>query len=413
MIGLAFFVYKRPECTEKVIESIKKNHFEKIYIFQDGLKSESDREAWETVSKLIQKIDFTETEIFISEKNKGLANSIIDGMNYVFERHEEAIALEDDIVLSEGYKSLAEALFEKYRNNEKVMGICGGGLGIVVSEDYEYDVYFNYRMSSVAFGTWKARWSGFYRNPEMLTEIYKDERKKKMLECAGTDIRAMVFSSLEGKIDTWATYWVLHQINREGYHVAPVDGYATDIGRSGGGTNTVVCTYRYDVELNGKKKEKYNLPEDIFVDEGIIQETKALMDKVENKFQKYFDILCMWMRLYQAHRSVESYFIDHNISTIYIYGQGNLAEFLYHDIYASVGIEGYVVEIRKAKEYNGKNVFDMRNYEGIEENIPIVITPSYDLKFIEHFFKKCHIKNEVILIDNIVKYAINKKEESL
>ncbi len=411
MIGLAFFVYKRPELTKKVIESIEKNHFEKVYIFQDGLKNEADRESWETVSRIIKKIDFAETEIFISKKNNGLANSIIGGMNYVFERHEEAIALEDDIVLSEGYKSLAEALFEKYKDNKKVMGICGGGLGIVVPENYKYDVYFNYRMSSVAFGTWKDRWAGFERNPKILTEIYKDEQKKKMLECAGTDIPAMVYASLEGKIDTWATYWVLHQINQEGYHIAPVDGYATDIGRSGGGTNTVNCTYRYDIELNGRKKEKYNLPEDIFIEDEIIQETKSLMDIAENKFQKYFDILCMWMRLYQEHRGVGDYFCDHGISNIYIYGQGNLAEFLYHDIYPSVGIAGYIVEMRKMAVYNGRNVFDMKNYEGIEENVPIVITPSYDLAFIKHFFKKCHIKNEVIAIDDIVKYVINKGGE--
>ena len=36
MIGLALFVYTRPEHTKKVLESVKRNGFEKIYIFQDG-----------------------------------------------------------------------------------------------------------------------------------------------------------------------------------------------------------------------------------------------------------------------------------------------------------------------------------------------------------------------------------------
>lgn len=155
MIGLALFVYKRPKETKQVIDSIERNHFEKIYVFQDGLKDEADRENWESVSELVKKISFAETEIHISKKNKGLANSIIDGMNYVFERHEMAIALEDDIVLSYAYKDLAETLFEKYGENKKVMAICGGGVGTVIPEGYEYDIYFNYRMSSVAFGTWR------------------------------------------------------------------------------------------------------------------------------------------------------------------------------------------------------------------------------------------------------------------
>ena len=61
MIGLALFVYIRPEHAKRVIESIKRNHFEKIYVFQDGLKNEMDREGWEKVSELIKGIDFAET----------------------------------------------------------------------------------------------------------------------------------------------------------------------------------------------------------------------------------------------------------------------------------------------------------------------------------------------------------------
>lgn len=41
-------------------------------------------------------------------------------------------------------------------------------------------------------------------------------------------------------------------------------------------------------------------------------------------------------------------------------------------------------------------------------NIPIVVTPSYDLTLIRHFFRKCDIKNEIILIDDIVNYVLDK-----
>ena len=50
--GLAFFVYKRPEHTQAVINSIVQNTFKHIYIFQDGLRDEKDRNAWEEVSPI-------------------------------------------------------------------------------------------------------------------------------------------------------------------------------------------------------------------------------------------------------------------------------------------------------------------------------------------------------------------------
>lgn len=408
MIGLAFFVYKRPGCTKKVIESIRKNHFEKIYIFQDGLKKESDRADWEEVSGLIRSIGFAETEILISDKNKGLADSIVDGMAYVFARHDMAVALEDDIVLADGYKSIMEAMFEKYKDNRKVMSICGGGLGIAVPEAYEYDAYFSYRISSVAFGTWRNRWKGFGRNARILAEIYKDGKKKEMLRFAGTDIAPTIFASMKGENNTWAAYWQLHVTNHEGYHAIPTLGYATDIGREGGGTNTIDSMYRYDVGLGGRAKEDYNLPDEVFVDADIRQNTNALMDIAENKLQCYFDILCMWMRLYQNNLNTLKFFRDKEISKIYIYGTGNLAEFLYWDVHSAVEIAGYVVENAKDnREYRGKKVYDMRNYKGMED-VPVIVTPSYDIAFIKHFFKKCGIKNEVILIEDVVKYVLGE-----
>lgn len=408
MIGLALFVYIRPELTKRVIESVRRNCFEKIYIFQDGLKNEADRENWEEVSKMIYDIDFAETEIHIAKKNKGLADSIIDGMNYVFEKHEEAVALEDDVILADGYKDFIQALFEKYRDNKKIMSICGGGGGVVIPPKYIYDIYFSYRMSSIAFGTWKNRWEGFQRDPQLLTSIYCDPEKKKYLDYAGNDVEKMVVDSLKGKCDTWATYWELYQINNLGMHIIPVDGYAKDIGREGGGTNTKVKTIRYDTELNGKAKKEYKFPDEIVIDKFIVQDTKNLMDVVDDKFFSYFNILCTWLEIYQKKLNILDYFMDKNILNIYIYGTGRLADFLYHDIQHKIGVMGYIVEKRQQEKYNGKKVYDMRDYKGLED-FPIVITPSYDMAFIRHFFSKCKIENEVILIDDVVKYALDKK----
>ena len=53
---------------------------EKLFIFQDGLKPDEDDCEWKKVNELIQKIDWCENEIIISDYNKGLAASIISGV---------------------------------------------------------------------------------------------------------------------------------------------------------------------------------------------------------------------------------------------------------------------------------------------------------------------------------------------
>ena len=85
-IGLAFFVYKRPEHTRRVVQSILENRFDNIYVFQDGLRSEHDEAEWKEVQQvihLLQDRDGSSVEIHISDVNKGLANSITQGISYV------------------------------------------------------------------------------------------------------------------------------------------------------------------------------------------------------------------------------------------------------------------------------------------------------------------------------------------
>ena len=152
-IGLAFFVYRRPEHTQKVLETINRNHFKKIYIFQDGLKDEKHWNDWNKVSEIVKNINFAEVELHISECNKGLSNSIVDGINYVIGRHDAVIALEDDMVLGDGYLDFMNACFEKYRENPQVMCVCGASVGDFVTDGSQspYDVFFSYRMSSRVF----------------------------------------------------------------------------------------------------------------------------------------------------------------------------------------------------------------------------------------------------------------------
>ena len=102
-------------------------------------------------------MDFTETEIHISQTNKGLANSIVSGMDYVFERHETAIALEDDVVLADDYKHFMETCFETYKDNDEVTSVCGAGMGTLIPDDYPHDVYFCHRMSSAISNTHRIR----------------------------------------------------------------------------------------------------------------------------------------------------------------------------------------------------------------------------------------------------------------
>ena len=278
-MGLAFFVYKRPEHTQNAIKSLMKNTFKHIYVFQDGLRDEQDRDAWKRVGSVVEQlkeIPNIHLEIHVSEVNKGLADSIVSGIEYVLSRHEVVIAMEDDVVLSKDYSHFANICFERYRDVPRVMSICGAGATDLVVDDsdyinaYPYDVYFTYCGSSVAFGTWRDRWGYYKRGKEYARSILSDAEKCDTIKIHGGAwmlglLRIVVNHPKE--IDTWATFWGVTEILTGGVSVIPVRALAQDVGRDGSGTNTKDRTTRFDTLLHDMPKElRLPSPEEIFVD---------------------------------------------------------------------------------------------------------------------------------------------------
>ena len=284
-IGLAFFVYRRPIHTRRVLETIQRNKFKKVYIFQDGLKEEKDQKDWEDVLKLIKEFDIKDKEIHVSNINKGLANSIVDGIDYVIARHDAVIALEDDIVLGDDYLKFMDACFEKYKMNPQVMSICGASVGDYVTDGIQssYDVFFSYRMSSKAWGTWKDRWSLFHRNLDYIKNFLSDEEwSEHVARIAGRDVIWMARNIVNNPemIDTWATYWCIIQATRNGVTVTPYKALANDIGHDGSGTNSQCTTTKFDTVIYSLP-EKLHLPDEVFIDNKLVYRTAILMENIK------------------------------------------------------------------------------------------------------------------------------------
>ena len=85
---IILFVYNRTKHLKKTIFSLKKNKNFRNYhivIFVDGPKNKLDEKKIQKVKLIVKKIEgFKSKKIFFSLKNKGLARSVISGINCVF-----------------------------------------------------------------------------------------------------------------------------------------------------------------------------------------------------------------------------------------------------------------------------------------------------------------------------------------
>lgn len=266
-IGIIVFAYNRNRHLEKVLRGLKENEgITKLYIFQDGLKAKEHQREWDSTRRLIEGIDWCKVEYNLSSYNKGLAKSIIDGINAVFKENDAVIVLEDDCVPMPNFIAFMKQCFEKYKDDKRVYSVAGYAWPIDVPQD-GYDVYGCGRTSSWGWGTWSDRWEKYVQDYEIIRRINRDKAKSINLALWGRDLENMLVARLRGLNDSWAVFWSLNVIETGGICVFPYKSLIRNIGMDGSGVHCGISD-KYDVQLDESKKRVFRLPDKIMINSG-------------------------------------------------------------------------------------------------------------------------------------------------
>ena len=264
-IAVSLFTYNRSYHTKMVLSSLKRSTIlpSKLYLFQDGLRVGDDIYEWEKVNALIQEVHWCDTEVVVSSFNRGLANSIISGINYMFREGDidAVIILEDDCVPTTNFISYMYQCFEKYKSDKDVYTVSGYSYPIVLEKN-QYDVYACGRISSWGWGTWKDRWEVFTKDYEIIRRIKQDAVASRNLAIWGRDLEETLVGNVRGICDSWAVFWALNVIERKGICIMPYKSFIRNIGMDGSGVHCGI-TNQFEVECIDENKEKFNLPEKI------------------------------------------------------------------------------------------------------------------------------------------------------
>lgn len=267
--GIALFVYNRPEHTERVLEGLRQNGIEELYIFADGPRPDDDENKIKNVREMISSIEWCQTHVVEREQNWGLAESTIAGINRVFKDNERLIMLEDDDVPHPDFIQFMNRCLDIYANDLRVMNVTGYSPPIDIPETYPYDVYFTHRASSWGWGTWKDAWKAYERQPDTLMEQFQldESTVRERLRKGGEDVFHMLRSRLNGENDSWSIWWTVAILLQGGLSVNPIHPYIKNIGHDGTGTHSIE-THIYDVNIeDAKQVSELQLPEQPFVHE--------------------------------------------------------------------------------------------------------------------------------------------------
>lgn len=235
------FAFNRPKSLNNTIHSLLQNEEAKdsdLYVFVDGARSNKvgEVEKVQAVQDFVKRIvGFKSIHYFFSENNKGLGNSIIQGVTQVINQYGKAIVLEDDLVFASNFLSYMNQGLERYEKEEKVFSICGYSNKVKVPQGYEYDTYFCTRSSSWGWGTWADRWNSV--DWELKDWNKYTQMGKAFNKWGGSDCWKMLNDWKHGKNKSWAIRFCFAQFLQDKVSLFPILSKVRNEGFDGEGTN--------------------------------------------------------------------------------------------------------------------------------------------------------------------------------
>lgn len=141
-IPVLFIFFARPEQTALVFEQIKRARPSKLYLYQDGPRSErkDDIDNIEKCRIIVENIDWVcSVNKFYQNENVGCDPSEFISQKWMFKHEEYGIVLEDDDIPAQSFFPFCKELLELYKNDERINIICGmNHLGDSNENPYSY-----------------------------------------------------------------------------------------------------------------------------------------------------------------------------------------------------------------------------------------------------------------------------------
>ena len=300
--------YRRPGHLRQVMERIRAVRPELLYGVSDGPKRgdpEVIRGVEESRKVFREAIDWPcRWELLERTLNLGVRLSVSQGLDWVFERVEETIILEDDTVPEPSFFRFASELLEKYRNVHQVgsiNGSCYDDLADWMNDDsYRFTCYHH----SWGWATWRRTWQHFDRE-ESLQKILRDNKWR---QAQGFSRREWGYwersigHAYRRSLDTWDYQWILSLWSRGMRSVAPRFNLVRNVGFDSLGTNTLDHDWAID-SMHDTRAMPFPLRHpvkrevDMAKDRKVFLRHYAKLEGRRNLWEKTRDLCCRKFRL--------------------------------------------------------------------------------------------------------------------
>lgn len=231
----------------QVVEQVKKYKPSKLYLVADGGRNPDEHLECLAIRNHVEGIIDWDCDVvkYYKEINLGVDVIIPQTITEIFKIEEQLIILEDDIVADVSFFEYAEILLDKYKDEKKIMNICGTNwFDNIKFTNRSY--FYTYSFEGYGWATWKRAWDKYEH--DMIS--FKDSNIRAKIHSLIHDgfLTARLYDLFENhyqKIQKkdwrnshWDGKWLFSCIINGGLSIIPVVNLITNIGFDESATHT-------------------------------------------------------------------------------------------------------------------------------------------------------------------------------
>lgn len=253
---VAFFVFNRPDVTSRVFEAIRLARPKTLLVVADGPRADRSGEPGKcrAVRSIIETIDWPcELLTNYSETNLGCRLRMSSGLNWVFERVEEALILEDDCLPCDSFFPFCDELVNRYRHDERVIAISGDNFSRGRDFHGQFSYYFSHFPFVWGWATWRRAWAMY----DVQMRRWPSARDSGLLASIVATSRAQnywtyIFNETHaGRIDTWDYQWLFACWMSGGLGLIPSVNLVSNLGMHDDATHTHCADWKGNLPTAG------------------------------------------------------------------------------------------------------------------------------------------------------------------
>lgn len=252
-ISVLILFFNRPDHLERLFEAVRQAQPARLFLYQDGPRSEKDVPRMEACRKVVANIDWPcEVHRLYQERNYGCDPSNFLSQRWAFSFTDKCIVFEDDDVPTLSFFRFCKDMLDRYEHDERIGMIAGFNMDEHTTDVGNDSYFFTTNFSIWGWASWARvvnQWDEHYAwldSPEAVARIEALTKERRLR----TDFLPMCRAHRESGKAFYETIFHAHLLLHSQLCVMPRVNMVSNLGVSNdsthfaGSVNTLPKGYR-------------------------------------------------------------------------------------------------------------------------------------------------------------------------